>query len=204
MSNKNTSSDPRIKRTLQAISQAIISLMDEKGFDQTTVRDITIRADINRATFYLHYKDKYDLLEKVVDERIEEFSTSFQLPEGFEVDDFIKNADTPPHSFIRQFEHIASHSHFYKVMLGINGLPSLSKRMETIIRDSLYHRSIIAQPHDNQVMVPRDIVVRYVTSAHLGVIMHWLEHDMPYTPKYMATQLIRLHMIGATNLFVPK
>lgn len=197
MSNKL---DPRIKRTLHLISDALISLMEENGFDHITVRDITSRAEINRATFYLHYQDKYDLLDKIVDEMIHEFTASFQLPPGFEINDFIKDVDTPPDSFIRQFEHVANHAKFYKVMLGANGLPGFAMRLEHVIRESLYHRSLIAQPHDNQVMMPRELVVRYVTSAHLGLIMYWLENNMPYTPTYMAIQLIRLHVLGPTQL----
>lgn len=201
MSKKNTQLDPRIKRTLLLIRDALLSLMDEKGFDHITVRNITERAEINRATFYLHYQDKHDLLQKMVDEMMDEFQIAFQLPPDFEVSDFVKDTDTPPDSFIRQFEHIAANAPFYRVMLGINGLPGFSIKMETVIRKSLYHRSIIAQPNDNQVLMPRDIIVRYVTSAHLGIIMYWLENDMHYSPKYMATQLIRLHELGSTHFF---
>lgn len=201
MSNKPVPTDPRIRRTLKLIRDALISLMDEKGFDHITVQDITERAEINRATFYRHYQDKYDLLEKIVNEMLSQFQTAFQLPPDFEANHFIKDNDTPPESFIRQFEQIAEHSQFYKVMLGPKGLPGFSLRMETIIRDSLNHRSIIAQPVDSQIMIPRDFIVRYVTSAHLGIIMYWLENDMPYTPKYMATQLIRLHVLGSAYFF---
>ncbi|MCR8643393.1 TetR/AcrR family transcriptional regulator [Paenibacillus sp. N1-5-1-14] len=198
MSNKKVNLDLRVKRTLHLIRDAFLSLMDKKGFDHITVRDITECAEINRATFYLHYQDKHDLLQKIVDEMMHEFLTAFQLPPNFDATGFIKDTNTPPDSFIRQFEHIVAHSQFYRVMLGSNGLPGLSHRMENIIRDSLYQRSIIAQPNDSQVTMPRDIIVRYVTSAHLGIIMYWLENDMQYSPKYMATQLIRLHEHGST------
>jgi AcrR family transcriptional regulator len=202
MSGKNVQLDPRIKRTLHVITDSMISLMDEKGFDHTTVRDITERAEINRATFYLHYQDKHDLLQKIVDEMMHEFLTVIQLSPAFEVDDFCMDADTPPHSFIRQFEHIAANARFYKVMLGANGLPGFAVRMENVIRDAFYHRSTVAQPNDSQLMIPRDIIIRYSTSSHLGIIMYWLENDMPYTPKYMATQLKRLHMLGPTDVTV--
>jgi len=201
MSNNSIPNDPRIKRTLNLIREAFVSLMDEKGFDQITVQDITKHAEINRATFYRHYLDKYDLLEKTVDEMLDRLRIAFQLPADFEAHHFVQDYDTPPDSFIRQFEHLAGHFRFYKVMLGPNGLPGFSAQLETIIRDSLYRRSMIAQPVDNQVVIPREIIVRYVTSAHLGIILFWLENDMPYTPKYMATQLIRLHGFGSTYFF---
>ncbi|GGG67334.1 TetR/AcrR family transcriptional regulator [Paenibacillus radicis (ex Gao et al. 2016)] len=193
--------DPRVKRTHYLIRDALLSLMEEKGFDHVTVRDITKYAEINRATFYLHYEDKYDLLRKMVDGMLDEFAAAFQLPPEFEVNDFVKDANTPPDSFIRQFQHIAEHAAFYRVMLGPNGLPGFALRMESIIRESLYRRSIIAQPNDQHVTMPREIIVRYVTSAHLGIIMYWLENDMKYSPKYMAMQLIRLHEHGSTHFF---
>lgn len=148
MLKKQSPLDPRIKRTLLLIREAFVSLLEEKGFDQLTVRDITARADINRATFYLHYRDKYDLLEKTVGGMMVEFERAFRLPEGFHAEDFIKDPETPPDSFVRQFEHVAGHARLYKVMLGPKGLPGFSSRMEALIEKSLYHRSEIAQPDE--------------------------------------------------------
>ena len=58
--------DPRIKRTRQVIVQSFDELIKEKGFQSLSVQDITTRAGINRATFYAHFPDKYDLLEQAI------------------------------------------------------------------------------------------------------------------------------------------
>ena len=58
--------DPRIKRTRALIEMAFGSLLTEKGFSAITVQDITERAEINRATFYAHYTDKFALLESTI------------------------------------------------------------------------------------------------------------------------------------------
>lgn len=58
--------DPRIKRTQQALREALETLLREQGYAATTVSDITTRAGINRATFYAHYADKGELFEQVV------------------------------------------------------------------------------------------------------------------------------------------
>lgn len=55
--------DPRVKRTRNLIQQAFRELLTEKGFQAMTVQDITDRAEINRATFYAHFADKYALLD---------------------------------------------------------------------------------------------------------------------------------------------
>jgi len=192
--------DLRMRRTLQAIRDAMIGLMNEKGFEHTTVKDITERAVINRATFYLHYQDKYDLLARMADESLQELVQAMQLPADFQAEQMNMDADVPPASFIRQFEHLAANAVFYKVMLGPRGLPGFSARLEAVIRDALYARLALAQPNDRLLAVPRDMIVRYCTSAHIGIVMQWLENGMPYSPHYMATQLKRLHMLGPTRI----
>jgi Transcriptional regulator len=66
--------DPRVKRTRELIVNAFISLISKKGFDNITVKDITTAATINRATFYAHFTDKYELLDTLI---IEKFSEIF-------------------------------------------------------------------------------------------------------------------------------
>src|ERR1051326_7305039 len=56
--------DPRVKRTRGLILQAFSELLAEKGFESISVQDMTNRAEINRATFYAHFIDKYELLDR--------------------------------------------------------------------------------------------------------------------------------------------
>lgn len=60
--------DLRVRRTNEQITKAFFGLLKEKGFKSMTVQDISKRARIGRSTFYSHYYDKYDLLEKLVTE----------------------------------------------------------------------------------------------------------------------------------------
>ncbi|MBK1813131.1 TetR/AcrR family transcriptional regulator [Clostridium sp. YIM B02505] len=59
--------DPRVLRTRQLIKEAFSALLQKKGFDSITIKDIAERASINRATFYAHYEDKYALLEDITE-----------------------------------------------------------------------------------------------------------------------------------------
>lgn len=63
--------DLRVIKTRRLIRDAFISLVNERGFKSITVNDISDRAMINRSTFYLHYTDKFDLLQKLVSEAIQ-------------------------------------------------------------------------------------------------------------------------------------
>ncbi len=59
---ENTPPDRRTQRTRQALSHALIALIQEKRYDAITVQDICDRANVGRSTFYAHYQDKDDLL----------------------------------------------------------------------------------------------------------------------------------------------
>lgn len=63
--------DKRIVKTTKNIKRVLVELMAEEGFKNVTVRQIVNRAKINRGTFYLHYKDKFDLLEQLEKDLLE-------------------------------------------------------------------------------------------------------------------------------------
>lgn len=65
---KDGTVDLRIKRTQRAIKESFFALVEEKGFEHISVKDITQGAMISRNTFYLHYSDKYELLNSICDE----------------------------------------------------------------------------------------------------------------------------------------
>lgn len=54
-------------KTQKKFEETLLKLMKSKKFETITVNDITELADVNRSTFYRHYLDKYDLLEKIED-----------------------------------------------------------------------------------------------------------------------------------------
>jgi AcrR family transcriptional regulator len=78
--------DPRVQRTRDLIRHAFNDLLNEKAnFDDISVNDIAARAGINRATFYAHYEDKYDLLRHMVRE---EFQSALAQKLPSRIEDF--------------------------------------------------------------------------------------------------------------------
>ncbi|WP_064202634.1 TetR/AcrR family transcriptional regulator [Brevibacillus brevis] len=63
MTIKKNEADPRVIRTRRLLQDAFASLIQEKDFESITVRDIAERATVNRATFYAHFVDKFEILE---------------------------------------------------------------------------------------------------------------------------------------------
>lgn len=64
--------DRRIRKTKAAISSALLDLLEEKDFAQISINDIAEKANVNRGTIYFHYEDKFDLLDKIIEERLED------------------------------------------------------------------------------------------------------------------------------------
>ncbi|MFC6649385.1 TetR/AcrR family transcriptional regulator [Paenibacillus rhizoplanae] len=72
--------DPRVIRTKKLIQDALMTLVQKKDFDDITVKDISEKATINRATFYAHYVDKYVLLDDMISEGFDSCVDSRILP----------------------------------------------------------------------------------------------------------------------------
>ena len=64
--------DPRVKRTRELLVRAFNELLEEKGHSGLTVQEIAERATINRATFYAHFRDQYELFDYVISEAFRE------------------------------------------------------------------------------------------------------------------------------------
>lgn len=73
--------DPRAKRTRKYIQKAFTELLAEMDFEDLSIQDIMDRAELNRATFYNHYQDKYDLLEMTMSGAFTEI-LSTRIPPG--------------------------------------------------------------------------------------------------------------------------
>lgn len=71
------SNDRRIRYTRYALQNALIVCMQQKPFNRITVREICETADINRSTFYMHYKDIYELLDEIEEQVYQEIDAIF-------------------------------------------------------------------------------------------------------------------------------
>lgn len=176
--------DPRVVRTRQLLRDALVSLIAEKGFDALTVQDIADRATLNRATFYLHYQDKHDLLLKSLHDAIDELIADIGSPD----DGGQLVFEGPERPIRRVFEHVAQHTRFYQVMMGAEGVPSFIAGVRDYIAEITLNWLSMLQPAPEKSMVPLEIVANSLSWSLLGVLIWWLEHDRPYSPDYMAEQ----------------
>src|SRR5512140_3815474 len=101
-------SNLRVRRTQKLLREALIELIEERGFDALTVGEITERAMVSRAAFYRNYQDKYDLVEQIFTEAIHALFNAVSEP----------GTVHSPEIWVKFFEHIAEYERLYRALLG--------------------------------------------------------------------------------------
>ena len=186
--------DRRIIRTREVIYETVISLLSEKEFSRISVKDITNQANISRSTFYAHYQDKYDWLDKTVQEKLSELKESLMksMPNHGNDQSSLEMADPYYNSF---FENIATNQKFYHTMFTKIKSEEFLQNLYKVIRENLYLR-ISSMSKEQRLLVPLDIWLDYSSSSIIGITKVWVEKNMIYSPHYMALQLTRLAMVS--------
>ena len=183
--------DLRVRRTRKLLQKALLDAASEKGFAHVTVRDITERAMVNRATFYRHYEDKYDLLRQYLEElsgMIDSGGEASSAENGLDI-----SADLLPAGLVNLYRHIQANREFYRVMLGNQGDPAFCAQsfrgfIERGLRRMLSSQASQADPG----RPPVDLIVSYLLNAGIGAMIWWLEQEQPCSPEQMAVWLYQL------------
>jgi AcrR family transcriptional regulator len=192
--------DRRILRTKEAIRDAVIDLIAEKGFEAVSVSDISERANINRGTFYLHYKDKYDLLEQIEAGIIQEMKV--MIGEVAALDPLkMRDIDEPLPMIVAMFEFIAAHAALMRCVLGLKGNIAFQDRVKKAIEETFLKTGFFTNLKDEDLFVPREYFTAYIISAHLGVVQSWLQKGCVEPPREMALLLSKLSFYGPIYTF---
>ncbi|GAP21390.1 TetR/AcrR family transcriptional regulator [Leptolinea tardivitalis] len=191
----STGLDRRIVRTRDAIREALIDLMEEKGFEAISIKDITDRANINRGTFYLHYHDKFDLLDQTETEIIEDMKQILIREDSLGLEEYMIS-DRPHPIIIALFEYIQARSRMMHAILGLKANPNFQGRLKKAIESNLYFIGFAHHKSENDLLVPGEYLISYVAAAHMGVVQAWLNNGCRETPREMAQILSRLSFQG--------
>ena len=191
MLNPIPKNDRRILRTRKLLWEALIALIEEKDYSEITIQDIADRANVNRVTFYLHYRDKQDLLEKSVEVIFEELASKTSPLTG---DKF--RLDIPPEGMTLVYRYIAENAKFYRIILGKNGIPFLVDRFRKYLAELTIQRFQMVSSQESQGRISLEIVAQYAAGSIIGLITWWQENDMPIPPEEFAYQTLLLTAYG--------
>jgi AcrR family transcriptional regulator len=205
---KAKKNDRRVDRTRKALREALFDLIREKSYDQITVEEITERANLGRTTFYLHYKDKEDLLledfidlidemvNKVVDRPLQRLKARMAYPA---TDVSPPNRPNLFRPNLKIFQHAARNADLYRIVLQNGGSVKIGERLKEIIIKAI-HQLATASQEDRDLEIkfemPVEVIANFYAGSILGLISWWLDNDMPYTPEQMTLFSQRLFFLG--------
>ncbi len=169
--------DRRILKSQQAIKEAIIELMSEKNFDQITIQDISDRANVGRRTIYHHYLDKFDLLDKLIEEHMDELRKLCQSATEL---DFID-------ANLIWFEYFERNFLFFSTMLKSKGASAFRNQFLEFVMEELSGDVNIYEGMNQG--LNKEVVLRFFGSAIVGVVEAYFTKDFPAPPQAVAEQL---------------
>ncbi len=181
--------DRRVKRTRNLLREAVLELAETQDLTEMTVQDITRRADVNRATFYQHYRDKDELVEQTIDDLLEElFGGCAPVLAGR--DRLMPDAVHP--SVVAMFREVGRRAGLYRRLVGHGGSAYFISRFQTR-NEELFLRAwrLLDIPEDD-VRIPSMVRARFAASAALGLFSYWLEQGQVESAETMAAWLWRL------------
>lgn len=162
--------DRRVKRTRRLLKQGLAELLRQKHFSDISARDITEKMDLNKATFYLHYKNTYELLQDLETDLLEQAQEMIDRYEYDETEDSMRKFFEPLLDFVVEnrsvcealFVNNASSDFTGRVVEFIykNGTEIMKKRFPKISAEDA------------------DYVLSFVAFGLIGLLRRWFEKEM--------------------------
>ena len=172
--------DRRVKKTERAFMQALLHFLEEKDIKQITVKELCDHADMNRSTFYLHYLDIYDLLDKTEQNMVDAIYTPIN-----------KNNSRILYDILSTFEYIKEHKKDYRVIFSVNMGSGFVRKLTNKVTEHII-------PHIKE-MLPDypDDVARSAAVIHVGgamALLHdWvINHDCSIPPITILNAVIEM------------
>ncbi|HKI53583.1 MAG TPA: TetR/AcrR family transcriptional regulator [Anaerolineales bacterium] len=197
--------DRRVQRTLQSLRTALLELIKEKDYDEISIEEITERANVGRTTFYLHYKDKEDLLMEEISaimyERalaLSEIPFSVWVPVSEE--DLKKNMALQP--LLLVFEHIQNNSELYYLLLKSTNSSKIIERIRKVSTDAIVkfvEAKMETDPIPLLSEVPIEFFAAFFSGALISIVGWWIKEDMHHSPEEVTNMFRSLFFSGATG-----
>jgi AcrR family transcriptional regulator len=169
--------DRRVRRTRKLLHDAFLELVNEKGYEKTTIQDILDRADVGRSTFYVHYRDKEALLMASFDGMRDQLETELaQIPATSAID------VTLPAALL--FEHAYRNQRVYRALCGRQGGALVQRYLRRLIGD-LLRKHLRPQFSQAGTGVPADVAAEFYTNAALGLLVWWIDHEFCNGPTWL-------------------
>lgn len=170
--------DRRVRKTKQQLRNGLTELLREKPVKDITVRELSDKVDINRGTFYLHYRDVFDMVEQVENEIFEQFSSIINVELSND------NEVTPLIFFENVFRFFADNADIAAVMLGPNGDLAFVNKLKKLVQDKCIRDWMLIFDTDNSELF--ELYYAFVVGGVVELFQMWIETGRKQTPEEMA------------------
>lgn len=181
-----------VQRTQALLKDGLTELMLTKPIQNITVRELTDYVNLNRGTFYLHYKDIRDLLEYLENDILDEFIeiTNAHQPQDMKGKPFPLICDL--------YKFLEKNSDFIKLVLVDNQEQIFMNRIKEIIRERCMNNwdELFANADPRM----SEIYSSYVLSGCIGIIENWIRNDTHQSPEELARYTENIMMNGLNIL----
>ena len=181
--------DRRVRRTKKLLTQALTQLLQEKQINEITVKELTDLADMNRGTFYLYYKDMFDMLEKIEDGMFEALDEIVSLHEHGDV-----SQQTKP-ILLDLFHFIEENQEMCRVLLSPHGDMNFLHRLNEVVRE----KCLKAWPDIRKEKGEADFDYHYsfVVFGCAGIIRAWVNRNCSESAEKMAEMAYGMILHGS-------
>lgn len=170
--------DRRVRKTRRQLRECLITLLKEKKVQDITVRELTDMANLNRGTFYLHYKDVFDLLEKTEAELQEDFNQLVCKHDAVDL------KQRPSVIFNEIYSLVYDNADLIEILLGENGDLNFVNRLKQLIREKCLKDWMEVFRSGNAAAF--DAFFSFIVSGCIGLVQYWLQTGLKETPEQMA------------------
>ncbi len=179
-----------VKRTKEKLRSGLAELLRHKPANNITVREIADLVDINRGTFYLYYKDIYDMIEQIETEMFEEFNEIVKLN--------AQDGQAPPPVMSDVFAFLRENADLCMVLIGPNGDLAFVNKLQNLVRDRcLYYWTKIYNAKSTKYF---EYFYAFFIYGCIGMFEKWLQSGMKESPEEMADILDKMIMNGVKAL----
>ena len=180
--------DSRVRRTKKLIRQGLVELSRTKSISKITVKELTDNIDINRGTFYLHYKDVCDLVESVENELYDEFNSQISALDSQQL---LKHPIDVCEAFCAHFHQ---HMDLYSTLLGEHGDAQFAFKIGELLNEKVYE--LFKNIFPNMDETKFDFAYTYGKFGLVGLTSCWFTKHPDYTPRQVAEMWFNITTLG--------
>lgn len=192
----------RSTQTKVKLKNSFIKLVREKGLDNVTVSDLARDSKINRGTFYLHYLDKYDLMEKLEEQAINDLKQILLFDKNTEnLNDPIELI--PYDAILKALIYVKNDFDFIKTLTSDGGDPNFILMIKEILSQMI--DSKIQQSEKltfSQKMLPEDYAREILLSSMVAILVLWIKKDAAESPEEIAVMITKAKQISPYELLL--